>query len=186
MHYPPRASTARTERSRMSDVLPTLLTRIRDGIATDADRRRARALVEADGTFPDDVRTVALATPEEAPEDAGALLALLGLDPLDLAGAGDAFAVEADVAGDVMAALGLDRALPITEAVASEAGTIDVGGRVMAQLGAAFELPASPSGKASRAPLPFVANNTRGFRWGRWTAVALAAAALIALFLGRG
>lgn len=196
----------------MSDVLPSLLARIRDGVATNADRLRARALVEADDTLPDDVRTVALTVPEEATEDAGALLALLGLEPLELPGSpsgkpsfrnGDAFAVEADVADDVMAALGLERSLPIAEAVASEAGTIDVAGRVMAELGAAIhpirDAASAPRRDAASAPrrgaasaprpvalpvpLPFVANNARGFRW---AAVALAAAALFALILGRG
>ncbi len=188
----------------MSDVLPSLLARIRDGVATNADRLRARALVEADDTLPDDVRTVALTVPEEATEDAGALLALLGLEPLELPGSpsgkpsfrnGDAFAVEADVADDVMAALGLERSLPIAEAVASEAGTIDVAGRVMAELGAAIHpirdaasaprrgAASAPRPVALPVPLPFVANNARGFRW---AAVALAAAALFALILGRG
>jgi len=171
----------------MSDLLPHLLTRIRDGIATDADRVRARALVEADGSLPDDVRAVALTTAGEASEDAGALLALLDLAPLDLPGSAsrssfpdsDAFAVEADVADGVMAMLGLDRALPIADAVAFEAGRIDVAGRVMAELGAA----ARPIPIAVPVPLPLVANNARGFRW---AAVALAAAALLALILGRG
>jgi len=172
----------------MSDVLPHLLTRIRDGIATDADRSRARALVEADGTLPDDVRAVALTTPDEAPEDAGALLALFGMDPLGLPGSpsgkpslsnGETH-LEIDVADDVMAALGLDRALPIADAVALEAGTIDVAGRVMAELGAPAR---APRPVAVPAPLPLVANNTRAFRW---AAVALAAAALLALILGRG
>jgi hypothetical protein len=159
----------------MSDVLPTLLTRIRDGIATDADRVRARAMVEADSSLPDDVRAIALTSVDEAPEDAGALLALFERDPLELE---VPLFAEADVADDVMAALGLDPALPIADAVAFEAGSVDLAGRVMAELGAARPIPV-----AVPAPLPVVANNSRAFRW---AAVALAAAALFALVLGRG
>jgi hypothetical protein len=173
----------------MTDVLPTLLARIRDGIATDADRVRARALVEVDSSLPEDVRTVALTVPDEASEDAVALLALLDLDSLDLEGSESSFAVESDVADDVMAALGLDPALPIADAVAFEAGTLDVAGRVMAELGATRSVPV-----AVPAPLPVAANNARGFRFAavasastfRWGAVAVAAAALLALILGRG
>jgi hypothetical protein len=160
----------------MSDVLPNLLSRIRDGIATDADRLRARAFVEADGTLPPDVREVALTVPEEAPEDAAALLALLGLEPL-LPDLDDA--MEVDLSAGVMEALGLDVPVPVAEAVAFEAGTVDVAGRVMAELG----LAARPTPVAVPAPLPLVANNARAFRW---AAVALAAAALFALIVGRG
>lgn len=169
----------------MSDLLPSLqrqhakrlLSRIRDGIATDADRVRARALVEADRTLPADVREVALATPAEAGEDAVALLALLGLEPLLALHDPESF--DADVAADVMEVLGLDEALPVADAVTFEAGTIDVSGRVMAEIG----LAARPIPVAVPAPLPIVANNARGFRW---AAIALAAAALLALVVGRG
>jgi hypothetical protein len=170
----------------MSDALPTLLARIRDGIATDADRVRARGMVEADSSFPEDVRAVALTLPDEASEDAGALLALLDLDPLDLE---PPLFGESDVADDVMAALGLDPALPLADAVAFEAGSVDVAGRVMSEIGAARSIPVTVP-----TPLPMVANDARGFRWAavanvttiRWAAVALAAAALFALILGRG
>lgn len=168
----------------MSDLLPSLLSRIRDGIATDADRLRARSLVEADQTLPADVRDLSLAAPAEAGEDAAALLALLGLEPLFALH--DTESLDADVAADVMAALGLDQALPVADAVSFEAGTIDVSDRVMAEIGlAARPIPVAPWARpiAVPAPLPFAANNARGFRW---AAVALAAAALLALVVGRG
>ena len=108
----------------------------------------------------------------------------LGMPVISVAEAVAAESGEVDVADGVFAALGLDR-LAVADAVYAEAGEIDVAGRVFAELG----LRARPPAMAPAAPMPLPVNDVRGFRWfGRrasWGAVALAAAALLAVVVGR-
>ena len=110
--------------------------------------------------------------------------AALGLPQVAVADAVRAEAGHVDVADGVFAALGLER-LAVADAVHAEAGEVDVAGRVFAELG----LTARPPVVEPAAPMPLPVNDVRGFRWfGRrasWGAVALAAAALLAVVVGR-
>jgi hypothetical protein len=115
---------------------------------------------------------------------AGAVASELGLPQFAVAEAIAAEAGEVDVTAGVFAALGLDR-VAVAQAVRTEAGEIDIAGRVFAELGLSRRTPVVEPA----APMPLPVNDVRGFGWfskrASWGAVALAAAALFALVVGR-
>jgi hypothetical protein len=115
---------------------------------------------------------------------AGAVVGELGLPLVPIAEAVSAEAGEVDVSADVFAALGLER-VAVADAVRAEAGEVDVARRVFAELG----LSKRPPIVEPAAPMPLPVNDLRGFGWfskrASWGGLALAAAALFALVIGR-
>ena len=155
-------------RHEMAGKLESLLIRIRDGLVDDAEVAQARALAMHDGRIPEEIREEVLTIPDDVAADTAALLALLGNND----GFGDllrsAVNHEANVADDVMAALGAfdvpvaqavreeagdieisvaalqileADVLPVAEAVRAEAGAVDITLAVMAQIGVSDWLP---------------------------------------------
>lgn len=155
-------------RHEMAGKLESLLIRIRDGLIDDDEVAQARALVMHDGRLPLEIREEALTATDDLAADTEALLALLGNDD----GFGDllrdAVNHQANVADDVMTALGAFNVpvaqavreeagdveisvaalhaleadvLPVAEAVVAEAGTVDITRAVMAQIGCSDWLP---------------------------------------------
>lgn len=166
----------------MPETLPDLLVRIRAGSASAAERVRARELVVREETFPADVREIAFTSDDDAREDAAALLGLLGEPLVALRRVLEGEAAGVDIADAVLAAVGARPGLPVTDAVAAEAGPIDIAGRVMAELG----LTRRDTVVAPPTALPAPVNDGRGFRIGSrgWAIVAMAAAALFAVVVG--
>ncbi|NCG22492.1 MAG: hypothetical protein GWP91_26040 [Rhodobacterales bacterium] len=152
----------------MAGKLESLLIRIRDGLFDDDEVAQARALVMHDGRLPLEIREEALTASDDLAADTEALLALLGNED----GFGDllrdAVNHQANVADDVMTALGAFNVpvaqavreeagdveisvaalhaleadvLPVAEAVGAEAGTVDITQAVMAQIGFSDWLP---------------------------------------------
>lgn len=124
----------------MAHNLESLLFRIRDGVADEDERMRARALVQADGRLPDELKEVV--DFEDDPEgDAVGLLAVLGADSLfgDVLREGLAAEMSGTVEEEVVTAEMVDAPWPWSEplvaAVRHEAGEVELVGEVLQEVG---------------------------------------------------
>lgn len=128
------------------DDLTALLLRLRDDVATEAECVRARALAAQDDRIPPEVRDGLFH--DDPSGDAAGLLAVLGEDAAFARALARAIEVEAgphpevpvsdgwaEVAGEVIAALGGEALPPVADAVRDEAGEADVVDAVLTALG---------------------------------------------------
>ena len=125
----------------MTGMLETLLMRIRDGGATDADLQKARGLVRHDARLPPELREEVLILATEAPSDAAGLLAVLGVDELFGDALRDAVSYDLSVSEAELTpseVLELEDDWPwgplVAEAVSGEAGRCEVVDAVLARV----------------------------------------------------